>query len=119
MPIIKSAKKQMRQSAKKRVRNYQTRDKLKNAIKAVLTAVKDSTPAEAKKALDAAYKMIDTADKKNILHKKTAGRRKSSLAKMVAKMGTSKKSAEPKKAAPKKTTAKKAAPKKVEEAKAE
>lgn len=109
----------MRQNAKRRVRNFRTRDLLKNAIKAVLEAVKGGTPADAKKALDTAYKVIDTADKKNILHSRTAARRKSLLARRVGAMGESKK-AEPakKKAAPKKAAAKKAEKAPAEEKKA-
>ncbi len=82
MPIIKSAKKRVKQSAVRQDRNYSTRIALKKAIRHVSDAVKDGKGAE--KALSAAYKIIDTATKKNILQKNTASRRKSMLAKLIA-----------------------------------
>lgn len=59
---------------------------MKKAIKTVLEEVKAGKKKEAEKALSAAYKVIDTACKKNILHRNTAARRKSSLANKVAKV---------------------------------
>ncbi len=76
----------MKVSRKKQVRNYQTRDKLKEALKAVETAAKSGNPADAKKALQVAYKVIDTSAKKNIIHKNNADRKKASMAKMVENM---------------------------------
>ena len=89
----------MKVSRKKRVRNYQTRDILKEAIKEVQEVAKGGNASEAKKVLDKAYKVIDTAAKKNIIHKNNAARKKSSMAKLVAGMSAAKKAA-PKKDAP-------------------
>ncbi len=115
MPIIKSAKKQMKVSRKKQQRNYRMRDKLKNSLKDVVTAVKDGKTPEAEKAMQSAYKVIDTAAKKNLFHKNTANRKKAGVAKMVANMGkttaTPTKKKAPKKAAPKKEEPKAEAPK--------
>jgi small subunit ribosomal protein S20 len=114
MPLIKSAKKQNRQNAKHRVRNFRVRDVLKDSLKGVLEATKDGKKVEAEKALQTAYKAIDMADKKNIIHSNNAARKKSSMAKLVANMGKKKASTE--------TAKKKAAPKaaaKKEEAKVE
>lgn len=116
MPIIKSAKKQMRVSRKNQARNYRTRRNLKDALKTVTLVVKEGKKDEAGKALQTAYKVIDMAAKKHILHPNNAARKKSSLAKMVDGMSKKKGTDAPakKKAAPKA----KAEPKK-EEAKAE
>lgn len=84
MPIIKSAKKRAKQSLVARKRNYNVRTALKKAIRNVADAVKAGKKEDATKALSTAYKVIDTADKKNILHKNTAARRKSKLAKEVS-----------------------------------
>ena len=84
------------------------RDKLKDSLKDVVAAVKDGKPADAEKALQNAYKTIDTAAKKNILHKNTADRKKAGVAKMVANIG--KTTTTP----AKKKSAKKVAPKKEE-----
>ncbi|MDD4352530.1 MAG: 30S ribosomal protein S20 [Candidatus Gracilibacteria bacterium] len=84
MPIIKSAKKRVRSSAKKQARNYASRSQLKTSSRNVLDSVKEGSLEKAESALKAAYKSIDTACKKNILHKNTAARKKSGLAKKVA-----------------------------------
>lgn len=85
MPIIRSAKKQLRQSLKKRSRNFETRRALKDSIKAVAIAVKAGKAQETQEALRQAYKIIDTASKKYILPFNTAARKKSKIARWVAK----------------------------------
>ena len=113
MPIIKSAKKRMRQTARRTELNKGTRTRVKTFTKKVISLSK-SDAAEAEKLLPQAYKVIDTAAKKNIIHKNTANRRKSMLARTIARAhaGVVKKVAvkKPKKAvkpAAKKTSAKK------------
>lgn len=86
MPIIKSAKKRMKQNIVRAERNKSTRSQAKTYMKKVLTAVKEGKKEEAQKGLSMAYAMIDTATKKNILHPNTASRRKSLLARSVAGM---------------------------------
>lgn len=102
MPIIKSAKKQMKVSRKKQQRNYRMRDKLKISLKDVVAAVKDGKVEAASKAMQNAYKVIDTAAKKNLLHKNTANRKKAGVAKMVANIGKTATVAPTKKSTPKK-----------------
>lgn len=106
MPIIKSAIKRAKQTVVRRERNVATKRALKDAVKAF-----NATPSAA--TLSAAQSAIDTAVKKNVLNKNTAGRRKALLAKTAKEAGvklTTTKKAAPK-AAPKATTAKTAAPK--------
>ena len=110
MPIIKSAIKRMRQTAKRRARNVTAKRDLKGAVKAFL-ASPDA------KNLSAAQSELDTMVKKNLLPKNTASRRKAQLARVAKEAGvktgsTAKKTAA--KPAAKKTAAKpavKAAPK--------
>lgn len=116
MPIIKSAKKRVKQTEVRKARNYKTRVAVKKAIRAVTEAVKAGNKAEAEKLLAPAYKIIDTAAKKNVLNSKTAARRKSSLANMIAKGEVKAKAEEKAKAEPKKK--KEDAPKKSEKAEA-
>jgi small subunit ribosomal protein S20 len=80
MPIIKSAKKQMKQNAKKRARNFPVRSELKSTFKKALTLISDGNLEEAKKFLPFAYKIIDMAAKKNLLHPKNAAHKKSRIA---------------------------------------
>lgn len=59
------------------------RSKLHEVVRNLQDIIKSGKKAEAIKELGASYKVIDTAVKKNILHRNTANRRKSSLAKAV------------------------------------
>lgn len=110
MPVIKSAKKQMRQNAKRRARNFPVRSELKTVVKNQLKRIKDGKLDEAVKFMAMAYSVIDTAVKKNIIHRNNAARKKSLLARglndLAAKGGS--KPAETEKKATKKAPAKKA-----------
>lgn len=84
MPVIKSAQKQMRQSETRKKRNFATRRKVKTAVKNFQSLIQEKKLAEAEKALPGAYKTIDLAAKKNVLHPNTAARKKSLLARSLA-----------------------------------
>ncbi|MCK9185947.1 30S ribosomal protein S20 [Candidatus Gracilibacteria bacterium] len=84
MPVIESAKKQMRQSLKKRERNTPVRTELKSVFKKALLLIKEAKFEEAEKFLTKAYSVIDTAAKKNLIHRNNAARKKSRLAKTLA-----------------------------------
>ena len=86
MPNTKSAAKAMRASSRKHVYNLRTKDKFKTAVKGVRKAIATSTPDEALKFLHLAYAALDKAAKKNVIHKNTASRRKSRLAKAINKL---------------------------------
>ncbi len=86
MPIIKSAKKRMKQNEVRRDRNKATRSKAKTYTKKMLLLVKEGKKEDAQKAISEAYSMIDTATKKKMLHPNTAARKKSQLAKALAAM---------------------------------
>ena len=80
MPVIKSAKKQMRQSRKKRASNFPVRSELKTLFKKTLTLITSGKKEEAMKMMPMVYSVIDTAAKKNIIHPNNAARKKSRLA---------------------------------------
>lgn len=84
MPIIKSAKKRMKQAEVRRQRNYPVRSAMKTHVKKVLLLTKEGKKDEAEKMLPETYKIIDTAAKKNIIHKNNAARKKSLLARSIA-----------------------------------
>ena len=90
MPIIKSAKKRAKQSIVRQARNYNVRTAVRKAMRAVMDAVKGGDKAAAEKLIPNAYKQIDMAQKKNVLKKNTAARRKSLIARTVAGVGTEK-----------------------------
>lgn len=101
MPIIKSAKKRVRVASKAATRNSKTKRGLKSAVKSLHGAIKNGKSTD--KQLRKAQSAIDTAAKKNVIHKNKAARKKSQLAKATKKAGGP---------APKKTVAKKTATKK-------
>lgn len=79
MPNIKSAKKRVKVTATKTLRNKTINTALKTDIKKANLALenKDANSAEAVKV---ALRSIDKAAAKGILHKNTAARKKSALA---------------------------------------
>ena len=85
MPRIKSAKKRMRQTKARTARNKAQRSQLRTAVKKVRAA---ATGTDAQTAYAEAIVLLDRAGRKNIVHRNTAARQKSRLAKAVkAKQG--------------------------------
>ena len=78
MPNIASGKKNMRKSRAATVRNRAQRSALRTALKRAQAS--DATPANKL----AAVKLLDRAARKGLIHKNTAARRKSQLAKARA-----------------------------------
>jgi len=76
----------MRVSRRKRVINLVTIGKYKDAVKAVRKAVVGKKKDEAAKLLPLAFKQLDKAAKKHVIHKNKAARLKSRLAKAAAKI---------------------------------
>ena len=85
MAITSSAKKAIRSSAKKRIFNLRRKDALRDTTKALtkLVAAKDAAGAE--KLLPKAYAAIDKAKKTGVIKANTADRKKSRLARVIAK----------------------------------
>lgn len=82
MPNIKSAKKRVKVIAAKTAVNQANRSALRTQIKKANTAV-ESNAADKNEVVRATIKTIDQAVAKGLLHKNTAARRKSALAKKV------------------------------------
>jgi small subunit ribosomal protein S20 len=82
VPRIKSAKKRMRQTKVRTAANKTQRSALRTAVKKVRTA---ATPTEAAEALKGAESLLDRAGRKNLVHRNTAARTKSRLAKAANK----------------------------------
>ncbi|MFA6476589.1 MAG: 30S ribosomal protein S20 [Candidatus Paceibacterota bacterium] len=85
MPIIKSAKKALRGSQRKKVYNDRRNKAMKGAIKDVKKLVVAKESKKALTELSAAYQAIDKAAKRGIIKKNTAARKKSRLAKFIKK----------------------------------
>ena len=80
MPNIKSAKKRVKVTAKKAAINKANRSALKTSIKKANAAL-DTNADNRDEVVRGAIKKIDQAVAKGLLHKNTAARRKSALAK--------------------------------------
>ena len=85
MPNIKSAKKRVKVIKKKTLRNKEQKSILRTYIRKFKEAI-SSNSENVKETFDNAIKAIDKAVSKNILHRNTAARKKSKLAKMFNKI---------------------------------
>ncbi len=86
MPNTSSAKKAMRQSRRRNTINTRTKSKFKSAVKNTRALIAEGNSKESAESLKKAMSAIDKAVKKNVLHKNTASRKKSRLAKAIAKL---------------------------------
>ena len=84
MPIIESAIKRARQNETRRARRQPFKTRLKTVIRAYTDLIKEGKKKEAAELFPQVMKVIDTATKKNILHRNTGNRKKSRLSKMIA-----------------------------------
>lgn len=82
MPNIKSAKKRVKVIATKTLRNKSINSGLKTEIKKANAALDNNAENKAE-AVRVAMKKIDQATAKGVLHKNTAARRKSALARKL------------------------------------
>lgn len=78
----KSALKRAKQSETKRLRNKTAKTRIKNVVKEVRQAAAESSDRSSSH-LNAAKSAIDKAVKKGVVHKRTAARKISRLAKLV------------------------------------
>ncbi len=81
-------KKRLRQSLRRRARNLARKKAIKASIRRTLDAVQVGDVATAKEALAAAFKALDKAAKRGVIHKKKAARQKSRLAKRLAALAS-------------------------------
>ena len=87
MPIIKSAKKRMKQTAVRRVRNQATKRSLRGEMKALAAAIEAKDGKKAVEALKKVQSNLDKTVKKNILKKNTAARKLARLSEQVKALG--------------------------------
>ena len=76
----------MRQSRRRHTINLRTKSKYKSAVKTTRTQISSGNAKDATESMKKTMSALDKAVKKNVLHKNTAARRKSRLAKSIAKM---------------------------------
>ena len=83
MPIIASAKKQLRQNIKNKSRNDRTKSLYREARVTFEKAIKSADKKAATDLLPKLYSTIDTLNKKNLIHKNNAARKKSAYARQL------------------------------------
>ncbi len=83
MANIKSAMKRAKTNEKARLRNKGVRTNLKTVMKNFEVAVAGNDKAQAEEAFRLATKKLDMAVTKNIIHKNSAARKKSSMSKAL------------------------------------
>jgi len=86
MPNIKSAKKRIRVSARRKEENTLINSSMKTAIKNVEKTVKANEKENAEENLKVAFKRIDKAVDKKLVHPNRAARLKSRLTRSVNTM---------------------------------
>ncbi len=85
MPITKSAKRALRQSLRRKIRNLKIKQKLKDLIKEVRVLASRKEVEKAKSLIPQLYKAFDKAAKVGMIKKNTAARKKSRLTRLIAK----------------------------------
>lgn len=86
MPTSGSAKKRVRQAVRKNQKNRATMSSIRTHAKKVIVAVDAGKKSEAAEQLRSTAKELDKAVKQGFVHRNTAARRKSRLARMVARL---------------------------------
>ncbi len=86
MPIIKSAKKALRSSKRKKVMNTKRKEGMKDAIRDVKKLLSEKKRKEAEALLAKAYQAIDKAAKRGVIKKNAANRKKSRLVAQIKKV---------------------------------
>lgn len=83
MPNLSDAKKRMKQNEVRRQRNRARKARLKTEMAKITDAVQGGRVDAATKELSRVTKLIDQTAAKGTLHRRTAARRKSRLARMI------------------------------------
>lgn len=83
MPTIESARKRLRQARKRRERNKSVQSEIRTRTRTFMSL--DSAD-EAEEMLDELYSLLDRAVRKNVIHENKAARKKSRLARHLAKL---------------------------------
>ncbi len=84
MANIASAAKRARQTERRTLRNRALKSQIKSIRKQILEAVKAGDKKTAATSLEAFSSTVDKASKTNLVHRNSAARSKSKLAKQVA-----------------------------------
>lgn len=87
MPITKSAKKALRQDARRRKQNNQRKQNVQRVLKQARALILQKKVEEAKTLLPQLSRVLDKAASHGVITKNTAARKKSRIAKLLGKAG--------------------------------
>jgi small subunit ribosomal protein S20 len=90
MPHTPSAKKRLRQIAKRRLRNRATKKAIRIQIKKFETAAKQGPGEQTQAELLQAIKKLDKAAARRVIHPNAAARKKSQLARLAGSVSAAK-----------------------------
>ncbi len=82
MANTRSAMKRIKQNEKRRLRNRAARSTIRSSLKTARTAAAEKSP-QAKEVVLEAIRVLDRAVSRGIIHRNTAARKKSALARSV------------------------------------
>lgn len=83
MPQRRTAIKELRKNRTRHMHNLDIKTDLKKTLKQ-FTVAAETKKADSAELLKNVYKKLDKAAKRNVIHKKTAARRKAKFAKLIA-----------------------------------
>ncbi len=83
MPQRRTAIKDLRKNRAQHLHNQDLKTELKKTIKSFMTTVETKNKSEAQTQLKTVFKKLDKAAKRNIMHSKTASRRKSKFSRLA------------------------------------
>lgn len=86
MPHSRNAKKRLRQNLKRRARNRSVKHSIKTQIKKALAAYKAANLEALRKEVSLAFKKLDRAACKRIVHPNYAARKKSQLSALLTQL---------------------------------
>ena len=84
----KSAIKRARQNEVRRLRNKSVKTRIKTIVKDVRSSAKEASDADMSAKISAVQSAFDKASKRGVIHKRTAARKISRLAKMANSAGS-------------------------------
>jgi small subunit ribosomal protein S20 len=90
MANTESAKKRMRQDARKRVNNRGMKNRIKTELHKLEELIKAGDRAAAATQLKLVHQIIDKTAKGNVIHKNTAARKKSQAARLLGTLAAKK-----------------------------
>jgi small subunit ribosomal protein S20 len=83
LPQRRTAIKELRKNRTHHLHNQDLKTELKKTLKSFMTTIESKNKSEAETQLKTVFKKLDKAAKRNIMHKKTADRRKSKFSRMT------------------------------------